>query len=281
MSKFTGKVAVVTGAGSGIGRALALALAARGAKLALSDIDEASAAETAKVASDLGVEAISGKLDVADRAAFLAYADEVATHFGVVHQIYNNAGIAFSRTIVDSELSDYDRVLGINLFGVITGTKAFLPHLIASGDGHVVNISSLNGIMPQPELSAYCTAKFGVRGFTETLRMEMLQSRKPVKVLVVHPGGVKTNIANKAAEVELAAGKVPTEKELAQQKLYNEKLLVLPPEKAAEIILTAVAKGKPRVMVGNDAKAIDLMIRIAPGPFQKGALKYMAKAFKV
>jgi NAD(P)-dependent dehydrogenase (short-subunit alcohol dehydrogenase family) len=281
MSKFTGRVAVVTGAGSGIGRALALELARRGAKLALSDIDEASARETAKLAEALGAETHADQLDVSDRAAFLAYAEHVAGHFGAVNQIYNNAGIAFSRTVAESELSDYDRVLGINLFGVIVGTKAFLPHLLASGDGHVINISSLNGIMPQPELSAYCTAKFGVRGFTETLRMEMLAAKAPVRVTVVHPGGVKTNIASKAAAAERAAGNEPTQRELDQQKLYEEKLLVMPPEKAAEIILDAVAKDRGRVIVGNDAKVVDVLVRAMPGKFQKAALKYMERAFKV
>ena len=130
---------------------------------------------------------------MADREAFLAYADAVVGQLGVVHQIYNNAGIASGRTVLDSEWIVYEKVIAVNLWGVIHGTKAFLPHLIASGDGHVINISSLNGYFAQDELSAYCTTKFGVRAAsTKTLRIETLRDKHPVQVTVVHPGGVKT-----------------------------------------------------------------------------------------
>src|SRR6476469_7426535 len=167
MSSVRGKVAVVTGAGSGIGRALASELAARGARLALSDVDEAGLAETAELASAAGADVHTQRVDVSDRAAVEAYASTVAAHFGVVHQIYNNAGIAFARPLLETTYEDYDRVLGVNLWGVIHGTKAFLPHLVESGDGHVVNVSSLNGYMAQDRMSHYCTSKFAVRGFTE------------------------------------------------------------------------------------------------------------------
>jgi NAD(P)-dependent dehydrogenase (short-subunit alcohol dehydrogenase family) len=285
MSTISGRVAVVTGAGSGIGRALALELARRGAKLALSDINEDSVAETASQAKALGsADVISGKLDVSDRAAFFAYADEVVAHFGVVHQIYNNAGIAFSATVLESEMEDYDRVLGINLFGVITGTKAFLPHLVASGDGHVVNVSSLNGIMAQPEMSQYCAAKFAVRGFTETLRMEMLASKTPVRVTVVHPGGVATNIASAAATAQLERdGSGDPELKAtadARTKLYNEKFLKLPASKAAEIIVKGVEKNKARVLVGNDARALDTFIRFAPAKYQAIVTNYFKRMYK-
>ncbi len=285
MSKITGRVAVVTGAGSGIGRALALELARRGARLALSDINEAGVAETASEATKLGSpDVMHGTLDVSDRAAFLAYADEVVAHFGVVNQVYNNAGIAFSRTILESDLEDYDRVLGVNLWGVIYGTKAFLPHLIASGDGHVINISSLNGIMAQPEMSHYCTSKFGVRGFTETLRMEMLVSKTPVQVSVVHPGGVATSIATNASrdELERKDGGTPEEQAFAatREKVYNKKLLKLPASKAAEIVVNGVEKNKARIIVGNDAKALDAFIRIAPRGYQPLVGRYFAKMFK-
>jgi NAD(P)-dependent dehydrogenase (short-subunit alcohol dehydrogenase family) len=285
MSTISGRVAVVTGAGSGIGRAVALELARRGAKLALSDVNEDGVAETASQATALGSpDVIHGRLDVSDRAAFFAYADEVVAHFGVVNQIYNNAGIAFSRTVLESEMEDYDRVLGINLFGVIHGTKAFLPHLIASGHGHVVNVSSLNGIMAQPEMSQYCAAKFAVRGFTETLRMEMLASRTPVKVTVVHPGGVATNIASNAAiaQLEREGSDDPALKAQAdaRTKLYNEKFLKLPASKAAEIIVKGVEKDKARVIVGNDARALDLFIRIAPTQYQAAITNYFKRMYR-
>jgi NAD(P)-dependent dehydrogenase (short-subunit alcohol dehydrogenase family) len=261
MSAVGGKVCVVTGAGSGIGRALALDLAGRGARLALSDVNEAGLAETAAL---VGGGAHTARLDVADRDAFVAYAEAVATHFGVVHQVYNNAGIAFRRSVLESDWEDYERVLGINLWGVIHGTKAFLPHLIASGDGHVVNISSLNGIMAQPDMSHYCTAKFAVRGFTETLRTELARDRHPVKTTVVHPGGIKTNIASAAFSRAKADGLPVTDADERRMKLYNDKLLKMDPARAAKTIVDGVVAGRPRVMVGNDAKLLDGLVRLLP-----------------
>ncbi|HEU4656527.1 MAG TPA: SDR family NAD(P)-dependent oxidoreductase [Capillimicrobium sp.] len=272
MSGFAGKVAVVTGAGSGIGRALALGLAGRGARLALSDVDEAGLAETAAAAEAAGAEVHHQRHDVSDRDAWPAYADAVAGRFGVVHQIYNNAGVAHSRTVLESELAEYDRVLGINLWGVIYGTKAFLPHIIASGDGHVVNISSLNGFMAQPEMSHYVTSKFGVRGFTETLRLEMADGGHRVGVTSVHPGGIKTNIATSALNSARAMGLPVTEKDERRQRTYNEKLLKMSPDRAARIILDGVAANKPRVLVGNDAKAVDLLVRLLPASYSRAVL---------
>jgi NAD(P)-dependent dehydrogenase (short-subunit alcohol dehydrogenase family) len=263
MGSVRDKVAVVTGAGSGIGRRLALELARRGARLAISDVNEAGLGETADQAKALGAEVFTARLDVADREAVQAHAAAVVEHFGVVHQIYNNAGIASSGSILEGEWSEYDHVLGINLFGVIHGTKAFLPHLVASGDGHVVNVSSLNGLMAQPGMSAYCTSKFGVRGFTETLRAEMLAGGHPVQVTVVHPGGVKTNIATAAFE-RGAAQRPATASDEARMRTYNEKLLKLPADRAATIIVDGVEGGKPRVLVGNDAKLVDLFVRLVP-----------------
>ena len=150
MSSFEGKVAVVTGASSGIGRALALDLAGRGAKLALSDIDSDGLAETVRRAQMLGAEVKSDRLDVAEREAVLAYADSVIARFGTVHQIYNNAGVAYHGHVDKSEFKDIERVIDIDFWGVVNGTKAFLPHLMASGDGHVINISSVFGLVAVP-----------------------------------------------------------------------------------------------------------------------------------
>ena len=272
MSSVHGKVAAVTGAGSGIGRELAYGLARRGARLALADVDEVGLAETAAAATSLGAEVRTTRLDVSDREAVLAFAAEVVGHFGVVHQIYNNAGIA-SRggTVLEADWAALDRVLAVNLSGVVNGTKAFLPHLLASGDGHVVNISSLNGIMAQSGLSAYCASKFAVRGFTEALHAEMLAGGHPVRVTVVHPGGVKTNIANAAlAEAERAGTLSAEHRERA--RAYNDKLLRLPADKAAHTILTGVEAGRPRVMVGTDAKAVDLLVRLLPRQYPKLAV---------
>lgn len=274
MSGFDGRVAVVTGAGSGIGRALALGLAQRGARLALSDVDEAGLAETARLArggSGRG-EVHTARLDVSDADAVGAYAEEVAAALGAVNQLYNNAGIAFSRTVEESELDDYRRVLGVNLWGVIHGTKAFLPHLIASGEGHVVNVSSLNGFMAQGQMSHYVTSKFAVRGFTETLRIEMLEAGHPVQVTVVHPGGIKTNIATSALEEAKASGRPVTPADEARSKAYNDKLLKMPPEDAARTILDGVRANKPRVLVGNDAKVVDVLVRALPATYAKAVV---------
>ena len=198
MSSFEGKVAVITGAGSGIGRALALNLAEKGAQLALSDIDTDGLDETVRQAEALGANVKSDRLDVAEREAVLAYADAVVAHFGKVNQVYNNAGIAYNGNVVKSEFKDIERVIDVDFWGVVNGTKAFLPHVIASGDGHIVNVSSVFGLIAVPGQSAYNAAKFAVRGFTEALRQEMLVAKHPVKVTCVHPGGIKTAVARNA-----------------------------------------------------------------------------------
>ncbi|MFE5218265.1 MULTISPECIES: SDR family NAD(P)-dependent oxidoreductase [unclassified Streptomyces] len=280
MSSVRGKVAAVTGAGSGIGRHLAFELAKRGARLAVSDVDDLGLDETADRAKSLGAEVHAAHLDVSDRAAVEAYAATVAEHFGVVHQIYNNAGIAGGgQSVLDAEWELYDRTLAVNLFGVIHGTKAFLPHLIASGDGHVVNVSSLNGYLAQPTLSAYCASKFGVRGFTEALRTEMLAGRHPVQVSVVHPGGVKTNIANAALEQARARGLAPTRQQLDRARVYNEKLLKMPAEQAARIIVDGVEAGRPRIRVGTDAKIVDRLVRLVPGRYPQLAVALERRSF--
>lgn len=277
MSSVQGKVAVVTGAGSGIGRQLAVELARRGARLAVSDVDEAGLAATAARAEALGAQVHRARLDVTDRAAVTGYADVVAGHFGVVHQVYNNAGVAGGAPVLDSDWADYDRILGVNLFGVLHGTKAFLPHLVASGDGHVVNVSSLNGIMAQASINAYSASKFAVRGFTEALRAEMLLAGHPVQVTVVHPGGVRTNIATAALEHARTQGAV-TPADEARMRVYNEKLLRMPAEQAARIVVDGVEAGKPRVLVGNDAKAVDLLVRLFPATYPRIAARLQRRA---
>jgi NADP-dependent 3-hydroxy acid dehydrogenase YdfG len=272
MSAFEGKVAVITGAGSGIGRALALNLAKKGAKLALSDIDTDGLAETVRQAQALGAHVKSDRVNVAEREAVLAYADAVVAHFGQVNQVYNNAGIAYNGNVEKSEFKDIERIIDVDFWGVVNGTKAFLPHLIASGDGHVVNISSLFGLIAIPGQSAYNAAKFAVRGFTEALRQEMLIAKHPVKVTCVHPGGIKTAVARNAT---VADG----ENLQTFAEFFDKRLAIHSPEMAADTIINAVAKGRARVVVGWEAKAFDLLARISGPSYQRVVAAGVAKFF--
>lgn len=259
---FTNKVCVITGAGSGIGRALAEDLAARGAKLALSDIDTDGLAETVRRCEQLGAQVKSDRLDVAEREAVLLYADAVKAHFGVVHQIYNNAGIAFHGEVLRSEFKDIERIMDVDFWGVVNGTKAFLPHLIESGDGHVVNVSSLFGLIAIPGQSAYNAAKFAVRGFTESLRQEMLVAKAPVKVTCVHPGGIKTGVARNATYAEGIDG-------TSAAAMFDKMLAIHTPEMAAKTITEGVRKGHGRVLIGWEAKALDLFVRATASGYQR------------
>src|SRR6476620_11818695 len=202
MEGFAGKVAVVTGAGSGIGQALAIELARSGAQVAISDVATEGLAVTEARLKAIGAPVKADRLDVTEREAFELYADAVKAHFGKVNQIYNNAGIAFTGDIEVSQYKDIERVMDVDFWGVVNGTKAFLPHLIESGDGHVVNVSSIFGLFSVPGQAAYSSAKFAVRGFSEALRQEMMVAGHPVKVTTVHPGGIKTAIARNMTTVE-------------------------------------------------------------------------------
>jgi NADP-dependent 3-hydroxy acid dehydrogenase YdfG len=262
MQGFAGKVAVVTGAGSGIGQALALELARSGAKVAISDVDLEGLGHTEEQLKAIGASFKSDRLDVTEREAFLAYADSVKQHFGTVNQIYNNAGIAFTGDVEVTQFKDIERVMDVDFWGVVNGTKAFLPHLIASGDGHVVNVSSVFGLFAVPGQAAYNSAKFAVRGFTEALRQEMGAAGHPVAVTTVHPGGIKTAIARNATAAEGL-----DQAELA--KLFDKRLAKTTPHRAAEIILDAVRKKKARVLVGADAKMLDILVRLTGSGYQQ------------
>jgi NADP-dependent 3-hydroxy acid dehydrogenase YdfG len=259
MRGFAGKVAVVTGAGSGIGQALAIELGRSGAKVAICDVDLEGLAQTEEQLKAIGAPVKSDRLDVTEREAFLAYADAVNEHFGKVNQIYNNAGIAFTGDIEVSQFKDIERVMDVDYWGVVNGTKAFLPYVIASGDGHIINVSSVFGLFSVPGQAAYNAAKFAVRGFTEALRQEMILARHPVAVTTVHPGGIKTGIARNATAAEGL-----DRDELA--KLFDKRLARTSPRRAAQVILDAVRKKKARVLVGMDAKVVDVMVRVA-GPY--------------
>jgi len=262
MEGFAGKVAAVTGAGSGIGQALALELGRSGASVAISDVDSEGLAQTEEQLKAIGALVKSDRLDVTEREAFHIYADHVKEHFGKVNQIYNNAGIAFTGDVEITQFKDIERVMDVDFWGVVNGTKSFLPHLIASGDGHIVNISSLFGLMAMPGQAAYNSAKFAVRGFTESLRQELILNHDPVKVTAVHPGGIKTAIARNGLTAE---GVDPA----AQSTFFDKRLASTTPRRAAEIILDGVRKNKARVLVGQDAVVLDLIVRITGSGYQR------------
>ncbi|HOB49522.1 MAG TPA: SDR family NAD(P)-dependent oxidoreductase [Mycobacterium sp.] len=262
MQGFAGKVAVVTGAGSGIGQALAIELGRSGASVAISDVDTEGLAATEQRLKAIGAPVKSDRLDVTERERFLLYADEVKDHFGKVNQIYNNAGIAFTGDIDITPFKDIERVMDVDYWGVVNGTKAFLPHLIASGDGHVINISSVFGLFAVPGQAAYNSAKFAVRGFTEALRQEMILAKHPVKVTTVHPGGIKTAIARNATTAEGVD-------QASLAEWFDTKMARTSPERAAQIILDGVAKNRARVLVGADAKILDIFIRVSGSGYQR------------
>jgi NAD(P)-dependent dehydrogenase (short-subunit alcohol dehydrogenase family) len=266
-----GKVTVVTGAGSGIGRALAYDLARRGAMLAISDVDEVRLAETARHVRVIGARLHEQRLDVTDRAAVLAYADVVAAEFGVVNIVINNAGIGFTGDIEAMTFEQIERVMDVDFWGVVNGTKAFLPHVIASGEGHIVNISSLFGLMSVPGQSAYNSAKFAVRGFTEALRQEMIVAGHPVNVTCVHPGGIKTPIARNAGAVE-------GHDSAALADVFDTKLARTSPESAARSILRGVTRNRARAVVGLDAKLLDLLVRMLGSHYQRFVALATSKA---
>ncbi|WP_243056684.1 SDR family oxidoreductase [Nocardioides sp. SR21] len=262
MKELNGKVAVITGAGSGIGRALSIDLARRGSLLAISDVDDAGLAETVDLVKAAGAREVrSDHLDVADRAAFAAYASAVAEHFGRVNLVVNNAGVALAGNLEDLEYPDMDWIMGINFWGVVHGTKEFLPHLIASGDGHLVNISSLFGLISMPGQSMYNAAKYAVRGMSEAVREEMLVAGHPVGVTVVHPGGIKTAIARNARYSAVEDG-------AQTAKFFDEKLAKMTPERAAEIIVKGIRTDKARVLVGIDAHAVHTLAKVTGSRYQ-------------
>jgi butyryl-CoA dehydrogenase len=262
----TGRVAAITGAGSGIGRALALELAGRGAHLALSDIDEVGLADTVARCEGFPVKVTSTRVDVADRAAVEAWADAVVDAHGRVDLVVNNAGVAVAATVASMSHDDAEWLMAINFWGVVHGTKAFLPHLQAAGEGHIVNVSSVFGLISVPSQSAYNASKFAVRGFTDALRMELELERSGVSCTTVHPGGIKTNIARNArmdASIADLAGSATEARDRFDQVAMSS------PEKAARQILKAVARNRRRALIGPDAKALDLVSRLPAGVYQR------------
>ena len=267
MKDLRDKVAAITGAASGIGRALAVELADRGCHLALSDVNEAGLAETAGMAARPGIKVTTAKVDVADRDAVYAWSDRVATEHGKVNLVFNNAGVALAAFVDSVSYEDFEWIMGINFWGVVWGTQAYLPHLKKAGDGHVVNISSLFGLLSAPANGTYNASKFAVRGFTEALRQELDMENCGVSATCVHPGGIRTNIARAARTDPSVAAKTGVDGETALAR-FDKMLNVTSAESAALQILRAVESNKRRVVVGPDAKVADLVVRLLGSWYQ-------------
>ncbi len=272
MRTLDNKVVVVTGAGSGIGRALALDMAGRGALVAVSDWNEAGLAETVELLKSAGVREVrSDVLDVSDRAGFAAYALAVKDQFGRVDVVVNNAGVSHTGPVTEMEYADFDWLMGVNFWGVVHGTKEFLPHLIASGDGHLVNVSSLFGLISVAGSSTYNASKYAVRGFTEAVRMDMLLAGHPVGVTCVHPGGIRTGIVRN--------GRVTRGESHADVAATFDELARMSPERAAAIIVKAVLTNKPRQLVGMDAHVLHNFARLVGARYQDVVVRVGRRRF--
>lgn len=262
---FDNKVAVVTGAGSGIGRALAVQLAKAGARLALSDINRTMLDETlgllprSRRKSSLRVRGYT--LDVASAEAVFAHADEVRRDFGTAHFVFNNAGATIVGTVAHTSIEEYEWQLGINMWGVLYGTKAFLPLMLEQREGCIVNISSVFGMIGYPAQSAYNMSKFAVRGLTECLWSEL--EGTGVRAVCVHPGGIRTNIDKTARRCKAASSEEASFDGLAK------KMLVTPPEDCAADILEGLRRGDQRIITGSKSSTIFWMSRLIPDAYPK------------
>ena len=254
---FEGRTAVITGAASGIGAALAGALAERGCHLVLADVNAEGLEAIASGLRSNNRRVTTHVVDVSDAVTVQAFADDVRKTHGEAHLLFNNAGVALGGHFDQVTAEQFDRVININLQGVVRMTRAFLPLIRESGEGHITNISSIFGVIAPAGQTAYSAAKFGVRGFTMALRHELADT--PIGVSTVHPGGVATNIAKTA---ERGTGVSDEEYEIGQKAA--DESLIMPPPQAASIILKGVERRKPRIFVGKDAHTLMWMERLLP-----------------
>ncbi len=261
MSLTKESVVVITGAASGIGRALAVHLAKETiAGIAISDVNTEGLAETEKMISGTNIKVTTHKVDVGNEDEMRAFADEVVQKHGRVTHVINNAGVALGGSVAEVSLEDIRWLMDINFWGVVYGTKFFLPHLEKEKSAHIVNFSSLFGIIAPPGQATYCASKFAVRGFTESLRHELENTN--ISVSVIHPGGVKTNIANTARIGEYVQ---LSEKEIEKRRAKeNQNLSRTTPDQAAEIIVKGIKAKKPRILIGVDARLLSFITRIFP-----------------
>ena len=258
MKNISGKTAVITGAGSGIGRALAIQLAAEGVKVLITDYDEASLNETLALVEAANGDAKAYVFDVADRQAFHDFAEAVVLEHQHIDILINNAGVALGRiSILKASYDELEWIININLWGVIHGTKAFLPHLLKRPESALVNISSVFGITGIPLQAPYCTTKFAVRGFTESLRMELMRPYPNISVSCVHPGGIKTNIVRNSRDTNQA-----NKEKLIKE--FDRNMAKTTAEDAAAQIIDGIKRKKARILIGSDARMMDRLARWFP-----------------
>lgn len=257
MKNLKNKVAAITGAGSGIGRMLALGMAAEYCHLAISDVNAAGLKETEKLIGK-GVKVSTHIVDVSRQDQVIRFAKEAAERHGGIDIIINNAGVALGDFLETVPIEDFEWLMGINFWGVVYGTMAFLPYLRKRPEGHIVNISSINGIVSNPNNGPYSASKYAVRGYTETLIQEMKGTN--IGVSCVHPGGIKTNIA-KNTKVNKTYYSISS-KQAAE--LYDKEVFRTTAEKAARVIINGIKRNQQRVMIGYDAKILDLFMRFFP-----------------
>jgi len=277
MTAIRGAAAAVTGAASGIGRALALELSARGCDLALADRDEAGLqAVAAEIAAAQSRKVTVHRLDVAEPEQVRQFAQNaVAAHPGL-NIVVNNAGVALLGQFTEIDQAQMDWLFNINFWGVVHSTRAFLPHLSRQSEAHIVNLSSIFGIIAPPGQTAYAAAKFAVRGFSESLRHELAMAASPVRVLVVHPGGVATNIARNS---RTGAGMTDNARRVQMIERF-ETMARTTPAAAALRIIEGIEKNAPRILIGNDARFMDLLQRFRPGTYWSVLARRIEKATK-
>jgi short-subunit dehydrogenase len=269
--QFEGSAAAITGAASGIGRALAFELAARGCDVALADLDEAGLESAAKeITATYARRATIRRIDVADSRQIQDFASAAVADFPYLNILINNAGVALLGQFDEFDQAQMEWVMNINFWGVVRGTRAFMPHLQSRPQAHIVNISSIFGIIAPPGQSAYCASKFAVRGFSEALRHELAMTT--VRLSVVHPGGVKTNIARKAR-----AG-AHLRESVSSNELGDrfEQLARTTPVAAAQRIVRGIERNEPRILIGRDAQFLDIIQRFRPATYWA----LLARAFK-
>ncbi|MFQ3455153.1 SDR family NAD(P)-dependent oxidoreductase [Bradyrhizobium sp. UFLA01-814] len=274
MTAISGSAAAVTGAASGIGRALAHELALRGCDLAIADRDEAGLqAAAAEIAKASPRKVTVHRLDVSEPDQITAFAEAAVTAHPSLNIVVNNAGVALLGEFGEFDQAQMEWLFNINFWGVVHGTRAFLPQLSRQREAHIVNISSIFGIIAPPGQSAYCAAKFAVRGFSESLRHELAVANSPVRLSVVHPGGVATNIARSSR-----AGTGVTDNARRAQSIERfDALARTTPTAAAQRIIAGIEKNQPRILIGKDAYFMDLLQRFRPATYWKTMQRMMEK----